>query len=98
LIAERSVGVPLTAVYLVSPRSIAAMPAAFTLSGVSKSGSPTVRSRTWMPSSRRLLARAAATELGEGWILVSRSASIVISNSFVGFFDPKDADPPADQT
>ena len=46
---------PATGVYFVSPRWIAAIAAALTLSGVSKSGSPTERlmiSRPWALSSR----------------------------------------------
>jgi hypothetical protein len=39
-IALRSSGMPSTAVYLVSPRRMAAMAASLMLSGVSKSGSP----------------------------------------------------------
>lgn len=67
-IASRSGGMPFTAVYLVSPASIAATAAALMWSGVSKSGSPTVRSRIVRPSAVRSRTRWAAATLADSRI------------------------------
>src|SRR3954451_17683613 len=74
MIALRRAGVPLTGVYFVSPRSIAAWAAAFMFPGVSKSGSPTVRSTMSRPAAFNSLARAAAAVLGETLMRDTREA------------------------
>ena len=57
---------PETGVYLVSPRSIAAMAASLTLSGVSKSGSPTERLMTSRPGALRSRAFCVMTIVADG--------------------------------
>src|SRR5689334_970707 len=72
--ASRSSGMPLTAVYFVNPASMAVTAAALTWSGVSKSGSPRVRSRTVRPAARRSRTRWAAWVLGDSRIARTRAA------------------------
>src|SRR6478609_9388512 len=72
--ASRSAGMPLTGVYFVRPASIAATAAALTWSGVSKSGSPTVRSTMVRPAVRRSRTRWAAWVLGDSRIAWMRVA------------------------
>src|SRR5690242_9276968 len=74
--ASRNAGIPLTAVYLVRPEAIAATAADFTCSGVSKSGSPTVRSRISRPSSRSSRTRCAAATLGDSRMRSVRAAGM----------------------
>src|SRR5437879_2028260 len=73
-IAWRSAGVPLTAVYFVSPLSIAAWAAALTWSGVSKSGSPIVISTMSCPAAFNSRTRAAAAVVGEILMRETRAA------------------------
>src|SRR5882672_12515519 len=73
-IAWRSAGVPLTAVYFVSPLSIAAWAAALTWSGVSKSGSPIVISTMSCPAAFNSRTRAAAAVVGEILMRDTRAA------------------------
>src|SRR6266700_1071903 len=75
--ATRSCGVPLTGVYLVSPRPIDSIAAALTCSGVSKSGSPTVRSRICWPCAWSSRTRWAAAVLGDGLMRLTRCASSI---------------------
>jgi len=56
IIAFLSLGVPSTAVYLVSPALIAAIAAFLILSGVSKSGSPAPNPITFLPAAFNSLA------------------------------------------
>ena len=76
-IASRSGAMPATGVYLVSPRTIAATAACFTLSGVSKSGSPNVSVITDLPTAARSRARCVATTVAEGCIRASAAEMIV---------------------
>src|SRR6202011_3660135 len=73
-IAVRRAGVPLTAVYLVSPLSIAACAAALTWFGVSKSGSPIVISTMSCPAAFNSRTRAAAAVVGEILMRDTRAA------------------------
>src|SRR5699024_12835004 len=72
--ARSSYGAPLTDVNLVSTDRLACSVAAFPCSGVSKSGSPTVRLRTSTPWARRSRTLWVAAVLGDSLILVTRSA------------------------
>jgi hypothetical protein len=72
--ADCSAGVPVTELYLVSPAWIAAMAAALMCSGVSKSGSPTVRSMIVRPSAFSSRTRAAAATLGDDLMRLTRDA------------------------
>src|SRR4030081_1085752 len=74
MIAARRAGVPLTAVYLVSPLSIAAWAAALTWSGVSNSGSPIVISTMSCPAAFNSRTRAAAAVVGEILMRETRAA------------------------
>ncbi|MBA7637023.1 hypothetical protein ES703_44655 [subsurface metagenome] len=65
MIASFSAGIPSFAVYLVKFCSMAWIPAAFTLSGVEKSGSPTLRSTTSIPSAFIALALADILRVGD---------------------------------
>ena len=65
-IAARSSGMPAVSVYLVRPSASARIAAAFTRSGVSKSGSPALKERTSMPWARIARARAAMASVGDG--------------------------------
>src|SRR6476646_5006071 len=69
-----SSGVPVTEVYLVWPALIASIAAALMWPGVSKSGSPTVRSMIGMPSARSSRTRAAAATLAEDLMRVTLDA------------------------
>src|ERR1700744_4661394 len=66
--ASRSWGMPSTAVYLVSPRRMAAMAASLMLSGVSKSGSPAARPITSRPAALRSRAFPVMAIVGDGWM------------------------------
>ncbi len=57
---------PLTAVYLVSPRLIASTAACLILSGVSKSGSPALSPMTSTPEARNSLALSEMAMVAEG--------------------------------
>ena len=73
-IASFSLGVPSTAVYLVSPAQIALIAASFTLSGVSKSGSPNDNAITFLPAALRALALAEMAMVAEGLTRERRAA------------------------
>src|SRR5207248_2283157 len=66
---------PSVGVYFVWPRRRASMAAAFTCSGVSKSGSPAVRLTTSIPSAAIALARAASARVADGLTAAVRRAS-----------------------
>ena len=68
---------PAAGVYLVLPAAIAAAPAWQMCGGVGKSGSPTDRSMTSMPSAFIAPARAAIASVAEG----SREAILVANRS-----------------
>src|SRR5476649_2035210 len=72
--AARSSGMPSTAVYLVWPERMAAMPASLILSGVSKSGSPAPRPITSRPAALSSRALVVTAMVGDGWIRPSDSA------------------------
>src|SRR5689334_19381715 len=65
---------PSTAVYLVSPRRIAAIAASLMLSGVSKSGSPAPSPITSRPAAFRSRAFCVTAMVGDGWMRPSDSA------------------------
>ena len=70
--ASFSSSVPPIGVYLVRPRAIASRAAAFTCSGVSKSGSPTDRSTMSCPRFRSAAASAAIAKVADGFTVRSR--------------------------
>ena len=78
IIASLSLGVPSTAVYLVSPLLIASIAAFLTLLGVSKSGSPAPKEITSTPFSFNSLAFCVTAIVGEGFILDKELDKIVI--------------------
>src|SRR5579863_5243239 len=82
MIAFFSAGVPATAVYLVSPRSMAALAAALILSGVSKSGSPAPSPMTFRPCALRSAAFWVTAMVGDGLISDRRAARNDIGASF----------------
>src|SRR5688572_1077172 len=73
--ARFSSRMPSTAVYFVSPRLIASIAACFTLSGVSKSGSPAPRPMTSKPSALSSRALLVMAIVGEGFTLSSARAT-----------------------
>src|SRR5262249_43453764 len=73
--AAVSCGAPGPGVCWVGPRPIASIAAALTWSGVSKSGSPTVRSRISWPCALSSRTRWAAAVLGDGLMRSTRCAS-----------------------
>src|SRR5215471_10599043 len=89
--ALRNSGMPSTAVYLVSPRSMAAMAAFLMLSGVSKSGSPTPRLITSRPAAIRSRAFCVAAIVGDGLMRPRDSAR----KPFGSVFDMDDMGTPA---
>src|ERR1700736_1408235 len=73
-IASRNGGIPDTGVYLVSPRSIAAIAACLMLSGVSKSGSPVDSETTSRPALLRSRAFCVTAIVAEGFMRKTASA------------------------
>lgn len=72
-----SSGIPVVGVYLVNPLFIASIAAAFTKSGVSKSGSPAEKLTIELPSDFNFLAFEVMARVEEGLIFLMRSASLV---------------------
>ena len=79
--ALRSSRVPAAGVYLVSPCWMAAMPAALIDSGVSKSGSPTEKLTTSMPSAAICFDRASIAMVGDGVRILARADRRMVSHS-----------------
>ena len=75
---------PSSAVYFVSPRSIAALAASFTLSGVSKSGSPAPRIMTGKPAFFIAPARAPICRIFETPMAAMREAGVKPASSILG--------------
>src|SRR6516225_1958975 len=75
---------PATGVYLVSPRSIAAMAAFLILSGVSKSGSPVESDITSRPAFLRSRAFCVTAIVAEGFMRKTASARKDIGNLLAG--------------
>src|SRR5262245_9144306 len=74
MIALRKAMVPFTAVYFVSPRSMASCAATLTWSGVSKSGSPIAMSTMSRPAAFNSRTRADAAVVGEILMRETRAA------------------------
>ena len=75
--ASFSAGVPPTGVYFVFPCASASRAAAFTCSGVSKSGSPAERSTMSRPSAISAAASAAMLSVGDGLMPRTRAVSFI---------------------
>ena len=73
-IAFLSAGVPSTAVYLVSPASIARLAASLMFCGVSKSGSPALKPITSLPAAFSSFALSDMAMVGDGLMRCMRSA------------------------
>ena len=82
--ASRSGTMPDTGVYLVSPRRMASMAAALTLSGVSKSGSPTDRLMMSRPCAFRSRAFWVTAMVAEGFTRASVSEMKAMVSGFRG--------------
>ena len=74
--ASFSAGMPVTAVYLEAPSSMAFLAASSTAFGGSKSGSPTPNAKTSTPRDRSSMARAAIASVALGATAFRRDANV----------------------